>query len=842
MRALLTADVPAALRAEIAALADWTGGLAAVIGGQMADAVRLFDSAAAGLRSVGQADPAAQTQVPKIMALSMLGQHAQAADCAVAAQRDLLALGNLRAAARVSQNLGALQFRRDAYADAARQYREAAVLFARLRDHAHSVLADIGLADALAATGDFDEEAQWLAGQHAQARCGFEAALATDKRLQQWPVQQRCLTGLGLAALALGEPQAASSHFEAAIAYFEARRRALPGDEIRSAFLTDHLRPYLEQLRGALASGDGAQVLWQLERFRARALDDHQPDPADSAADDDTTALRDRLNWLYRRVQRLQDEGSPTSVPDDELRRTERELLERSRRRRLQAAAHTPAAGPGLPAVFSLAALQQAMAPGDALVAYGVLDDELLACVLTCERITLHRRLAPWSVVTDAVRATLFQLETLRHGAAPVRQHLPVLAARAQARLQGVHALVWAPLAPALAGIQRLLLVPHAQLGALPWAALTDGRQALAERFQIALAPSARAALRGLQRPPTAALLARGLLATLLLACGALTPAHAAGGSGGGGSGAASSTGSGSADADMPGEILVKLRHSEALGPLLAAYPVTLLSRFGARPIYRLKVIGSLRVKDVLARLVLEPEVMIAETNPSHRSPEARKNVPWAIGTATAYQAQWAPQALNLAEAQRRATGDGVRMAVLDTGVDASHPLLAGRLLPGHDFVDGDNDPAEGGSAANGAWGHATHVAGLVALVAPGARIMPLRVLDADGTGNAWVLAEAMLYALDPDGNPATDDGAHVINLSLGSLARTRLMDSIALLAACAPAVADDAIADRSDPGYRDDEQRCASSNGAVVVAASGNDASSSEKQYPAAEGAYGLL
>ena len=339
-------------------------------------------------------------------------------------------------------------------------------------------------------------------------------------------------------------------------------------------------------------------------------------------------------------------------------------------------------------------------------------------------------------------------------------------------------------------------------------------------------------------------LFSRGLLAAGLLACGALTPVQAAGGSGGGGNvaGLVIAPSSGAPDADMPGEILVKLRRSEALGPLLASYPVTLLSRFGARPIYRLKVIGTARVKDVLARLVQDPEVMIAETNATHRSPEARKNVPWAIGTASAYRAQWAPQALHLAEAQRRASGEGVRVAVLDTGVDASHPLLAGRLLPGYDFVDGDTDPAEGGSPANGAWGHGTHVAGLVALVAPGAKIMPLRVLDADGVGNAWVLAEALLYALDPDGNPATDDGAHVINLSLGSLARTRLMDSIALLAACAPSVPDDAIADRSDPGYRDDELRCAASNGAVVVAAAGNDASGSEKQYPAAEGTYGLL
>jgi subtilisin family serine protease len=73
-------------------------------------------------------------------------------------------------------------------------------------------------------------------------------------------------------------------------------------------------------------------------------------------------------------------------------------------------------------------------------------------------------------------------------------------------------------------------------------------------------------------------------------------------------------------------------------------------------------------------------------------------------------------------------------------------------------------------------------------------------------------------------------------------LARTRIMDTIAQIAGCLPAVADDAIADRSDPGYRDDDARCATSSGALLVAAAGNDSSSSVKEYPAAESAYGLL
>jgi CHAT domain-containing protein len=106
--------------------------------------------------------------------------------------------------------------------------------------------------------------------------------------------------------------------------------------------------------------------------------------------------------------------------------------------------------------------------------------------------------------VLEAVQSARFQLDTLRHGAGPVRQHMPVLLARAQSRLATLHGLVWAPLAHALRECRRVLVVPHAQLGLVPFAALTDGQVALGTCFELAVAPSARMALRGLQRPPVA--------------------------------------------------------------------------------------------------------------------------------------------------------------------------------------------------------------------------------------------------------------------------------------------------------------------------------------------------
>jgi subtilisin family serine protease len=159
--------------------------------------------------------------------------------------------------------------------------------------------------------------------------------------------------------------------------------------------------------------------------------------------------------------------------------------------------------------------------------------------------------------------------------------------------------------------------------------------------------------------------------------------------------------------------------------------------------------------------------------------------------------------------------------------------------LLGRDFVDDDADPSEAGSRADLGWGHGTHVAGLLALTAPGATLMPARVLDASGRGNTWVLAEALGWAVDPDANPASDDGAHVINLSLGTLQRTDLLKTVTELVDCS---FDDDDDDFRDPGFDDDRVRCAARFAAVVAAAAGNGGSDTELQYPAAEPVKGAL
>ncbi|MEJ2559196.1 MAG: S8 family serine peptidase [Anaerolineae bacterium] len=133
----------------------------------------------------------------------------------------------------------------------------------------------------------------------------------------------------------------------------------------------------------------------------------------------------------------------------------------------------------------------------------------------------------------------------------------------------------------------------------------------------------------------------------------------------------------------------------------------------------------------------------------------------------TSYYEQWPLIRLRVAQAQRLVSGDGVTVAIVDTGIDLDHPALADRLTAGYDFVEKDAIPDDGtdgldndgdGFVDEGA-GHGTHVAGIVTLVAPEASLMPIRVLNSEGIGSYFDIVAGIVYA--------AEHGAHVINLSL---------------------------------------------------------------------------
>ncbi len=216
------------------------------------------------------------------------------------------------------------------------------------------------------------------------------------------------------------------------------------------------------------------------------------------------------------------------------------------------------------------------------------------------------------------------------------------------------------------------------------------------------------------------------------------------------------------------------------------------------------------------------------------RSLHFTPNDTYAVSAGTwgqAYQDLWAVHRLQAPLAWDTTVGQGVVVAVVDTGVDANHPDIAANIwvnadeIPGNGVDDDGNgfiDDVKGWDFVGASWltptpdnnpadvnGHGTHVAGTIGAVgnnaagivgiAWGARIMPLRGHDNAGNGAATLLCAAIVYA--------ANNGADVINCSFGG------------------------------PGFVQVEKDAADyahSLGVVVVAAAGNDGVRLENFYPA--------
>ena len=263
----------------------------------------------------------------------------------------------------------------------------------------------------------------------------------------------------------------------------------------------------------------------------------------------------------------------------------------------------------------------------------------------------------------------------------------------------------------------------------------------------------------------------------------------------------------------VPSQVVVKLNPASptTIAAINATYgTATIASLAPELGIFLLRAPQGVSAEQLLRQMDTDTRLLYAELNYIGDAPEGnpRSIGAWGGTDPGPYSGQYAIAMLGLTEAHQMSRGAGTVVAVLDTGVQLDHPALAGSWTAArYNFVEGNTDPSDIGNgqdddddgAVDEMVGHGTHVAGIVHLVAPDAKLMPLRVLDSDGHGEFFAVAEAINYAVD--------NGADIINLSLGTSARS------------------DMIADVT---------RRATEHGVAVVAAAGN-LNSRKEQYPAA-------
>jgi CHAT domain-containing protein len=128
------------------------------------------------------------------------------------------------------------------------------------------------------------------------------------------------------------------------------------------------------------------------------------------------------------------------------------------------------------------------------------MDDQLVAFVVTNERVEVVRNLGSESEVVSELERCRFQIDTLRFGSEQVRSHLPALAERTQKHLRALYDRLLRT-AEAMIGERQLVVVPHCALHYLPFQALHDGDSYLIERREVSFAPSAVVLQQCIDRP-----------------------------------------------------------------------------------------------------------------------------------------------------------------------------------------------------------------------------------------------------------------------------------------------------------------------------------------------------
>lgn len=260
----------------------------------------------------------------------------------------------------------------------------------------------------------------------------------------------------------------------------------------------------------------------------------------------------------------------------------------------------------------------------------------------------------------------------------------------------------------------------------------------------------------------------------------------------------------------VPNEVILDVppNVSEAqLNAIAARHAMTRMEtrtfRLTGRRLFRWRIDGGTSVPDMIRSVAGESQVAGAQANLLF--PLAEQQLPQMNAD------QYAPERLNLPEAHKLATGSRVLVAVIDSGIDASHEDLAGAIVRSFDAAAAATNGNGGGATASSGEPHAhgTGMAGAIAArrnvlgVAPRVGVLAVRAFDPrahSGEGTTFSIVKGIDWA--------AENGARIINMSFAGPADPRLAD----------------VLDR------------AAKRGIVLIAAAGNAGPLSRPLYPAAD------
>jgi subtilisin family serine protease len=257
------------------------------------------------------------------------------------------------------------------------------------------------------------------------------------------------------------------------------------------------------------------------------------------------------------------------------------------------------------------------------------------------------------------------------------------------------------------------------------------------------------------------------------------------------------------ADNTVPGYIIVRVEPGTDVQKLANDYHTAITDHTSGTDLYRFRLPDGTTEDDFAAAVGKDHRVIYAETDHYVLSPEV-SGEPFHFAfdlspkpATYANSATYVQVGLGRINPNGRAklppplaTGAGIVVAVLDTGATFGHPDLVGHYLPGFNAIAPGTPPAEAADGiVNYEVGHGTMVAGIIARLAPKAMILPIRVLNGDGSGTMASLVAGVRYAVS--------HGARVISMSFGSAVKSSALN--------------DALDDAEHAGI-------------VLVAAAGND------------------